>query len=45
MVFGLVNRFTDHLQVVTTSNYYTIAAFHTTDHSILKSSESTFYIW
>jgi hypothetical protein len=24
MVFGLVNRFIDHLQVVTTNNYNTI---------------------
>jgi hypothetical protein len=28
MGFGLVNRFIDHLQVVTTNNYDTIADFH-----------------
>jgi hypothetical protein len=28
MVYGLVNRFIDHLQVVT-NNYNTIANFHT----------------
>jgi hypothetical protein len=34
--FGLVNRFIDHMQVVTTNNCYTIAAFHTTNHSELS---------
>jgi hypothetical protein len=33
---GLVNNFIDHLQVVTTNNYYTIADFHTTNHYILS---------
>jgi hypothetical protein len=28
---GLVNRFIDHLQVVTTNNYNNIADFHTTN--------------
>jgi hypothetical protein len=37
-----VNRFIDHFQVVTTNNYNTIADFHTTNHSTLKSSQSTF---
>jgi hypothetical protein len=32
----LMNRFTDHLQVITTNNYYTIADFHTTNHSTLS---------
>jgi hypothetical protein len=40
--FELVNRFIDHLQVETTNNYYTIADFHATDHSTLKSSQSPF---
>jgi hypothetical protein len=31
MGFGLVNRFSDHVQVVTTNNYNTIAEFHTTN--------------
>jgi hypothetical protein len=31
-----MNRFIDHLQVVTTSNYNTIADFHTTNHSTLS---------
>jgi hypothetical protein len=34
--FGLVNRFIDHLEVVTTNNYNTIADFHTTNHSSLS---------
>jgi hypothetical protein len=38
--FGLVNRFIDHLQVVTTSNYNTIADFHTTNHSPLPSQSA-----
>jgi hypothetical protein len=37
-----VNRFIDHLQVVITNNYYTVADFHITNHSALKSSESAF---
>jgi hypothetical protein len=28
-----MNRFIDHLQVVITNNYDTIADFHTTNHS------------
>jgi hypothetical protein len=39
--FGLVYRFIDHSHVVTTSNYNTIAAFRTTNHATLKSSQST----
>jgi hypothetical protein len=39
---GLVYRFIDYLQVVTTNNYYTIADFHTTNHSTLMSSLSAF---
>jgi hypothetical protein len=39
---GFVNRFIVHLRVVTTNNYYTIVDFHTTNHSTLKSSQSTF---
>jgi hypothetical protein len=35
-VFGWVNKFIDHLQVVTTNNYYTIADFDTTNHSTLS---------
>jgi hypothetical protein len=42
MGFGLANRFIDHLQVLTANNYYIIADFHATDHSTLKSSQSTF---
>jgi hypothetical protein len=38
--FGLVNRFTDHLQAVTTNNYNTTADFHTKNRSTLKSSQS-----
>jgi hypothetical protein len=34
--FGLVNRFIDHLQVLTTNNCNTIADFHTTNHSTLS---------
>jgi hypothetical protein len=37
----LVNIFIDHLQVVTTNNYNTIADFNTTNHFTL-SSQSTF---
>jgi hypothetical protein len=37
MRYGLVNRFIDHLQVVTTNNYYTFADFRTTYHSTLSS--------
>jgi hypothetical protein len=37
-----VNRFIDHLQVVTTDKNYTIADFHTPNHSILMSSQSIF---
>jgi hypothetical protein len=33
---GLVSRFIDHLQVVTTNKYYIIADFHTTHHSTLS---------
>jgi hypothetical protein len=36
MGFGMVNRFIDHLQVITTNNYNTIADSHT------KSPESAF---
>jgi hypothetical protein len=36
MGVGLVNRFIDHIQAVTTNNYYTIADFHTTNHSTLS---------
>jgi hypothetical protein len=35
-MFGLVNRFIDHLQVVTTNNYYMFADFHTTNHLTLS---------
>jgi hypothetical protein len=35
MGFGLVIGFTDNLQVITT-NYYTTADFHTTNHSTLS---------
>jgi hypothetical protein len=38
MGFVFVNRFTDHLQVVTTNNYNTFADFHITT----KFSQSTF---
>jgi hypothetical protein len=31
-----VNRFTDHLQDVTTNNYSINADFHTTNHSTLS---------
>jgi hypothetical protein len=31
-----MNGFTDHLQVVTTNNYYSTADFHTTNHSTLN---------
>jgi hypothetical protein len=34
-----MNRFVNHLLVVTTNNY-NIADFHTTNHSTLKSSQS-----
>jgi hypothetical protein len=34
--YRLVNRFIDNLHVVTTNNYYTIADFHTTNHSTLS---------
>jgi hypothetical protein len=36
MGFGLANKFTDHLQVVTTNNYKTNADFHTTNQSTLS---------
>jgi hypothetical protein len=36
-----VNRFIDHLQVVATNNYNTIADFYTTNQSML-SSQSAF---
>jgi hypothetical protein len=35
-MFRLVNRFIDHLQVVTTNNHNTIADFHNTNHSALN---------
>jgi hypothetical protein len=35
MGFGLVNRSVDHLRVITTNNYYTIADFQTTNHTKL----------
>jgi hypothetical protein len=34
--YGFVIGFIDHFQVVTTNNYYTIADFHTTNHSTLS---------
>jgi hypothetical protein len=34
--FGLVIGFIDHLQVVTTNNYYTIADFRTKNHTTLS---------
>jgi hypothetical protein len=37
-----VNIFTDHSEDVTKNNYYTIADFHTTNHSTFKSSQSIF---
>jgi hypothetical protein len=33
--FGLIISFINHLQVVTTTKYNTITAFHTTNHSTL----------
>jgi hypothetical protein len=36
MGFGLVHSFTDHLQVVTTNNYYTIADLLIPNHSTLS---------
>jgi hypothetical protein len=33
-----MDRFIDHLQVITTNNYNTIADFHTTNHSTLSLS-------
>jgi hypothetical protein len=36
MFIGLVSRFIDHLQVMTTNNCNTIADFHTTNHSTLS---------
>jgi hypothetical protein len=36
MGFGLVNRFANHLQVVTTNNYNAVADFHSTDHFMLS---------
>jgi hypothetical protein len=33
---GMMNRFIDHLQVVTTNNYYTISDFHSINHSTLS---------
>jgi hypothetical protein len=36
MGFGLVIGFTDHVQVITTNNYNTVADFHTTNHSTLN---------
>jgi hypothetical protein len=36
MGFGLLIGFTDHLQVITTNNYHTIADIHTTNHSTLS---------
>jgi hypothetical protein len=41
MGFGLVNILIDHLQIVTTNNYNTIADFHITNYSTL-SSQSAF---
>jgi hypothetical protein len=35
-MFGLVNRFIDHLRVGTENNYYTIADFHTTNHATVS---------
>jgi hypothetical protein len=35
MGFRLVIGFIDHLQVITTNNYYTVTDFHTTNHSTL----------
>jgi hypothetical protein len=34
--FGLVTGFIDHLEVVTTNNYNTIARLHTTNHVTLS---------
>jgi hypothetical protein len=31
-----MNRFIDHLQVITANNYYTIADFHTTNRSTIS---------
>jgi hypothetical protein len=44
---GLVNRFIDHLKVVTTNNYNTNAGFHTTNHSTLSllSLHSLVFTW
>jgi hypothetical protein len=36
MVVRFVNTFTDHLQVVTTNNYYIIADFQTPNRSALS---------
>jgi hypothetical protein len=36
--FGLVIWFIDHIQVVTTNKYNTVAVFHTTHHSTLELS-------
>jgi hypothetical protein len=36
MGFGLVNKFIDHLQVITMNNYNGIPDFHTTNHATLS---------
>jgi hypothetical protein len=41
-----MNRFIDHLQIVTMNNYNTIADFHTTNHSTQPSqSASLVFTW
>jgi hypothetical protein len=42
MGFGLVNRFIDHLQGVTTNNYNTISDLHTLQITHAKSSQFAF---
>jgi hypothetical protein len=34
--FELVNGLSDHSQVITTNNYYTVADFYTTNHTTLS---------
>jgi hypothetical protein len=36
MGFGLVIGFIDHVEVITTNKYNTVADFHTTDHFTLN---------
>jgi hypothetical protein len=42
--FVLVNSFIDHIQVVTTNNYITVADFHATNHPTLFFSIYTSHI-